>query len=861
MSRSWLELTVLSVAVVAGALAFGITLTSHHEDLPALQAVLVVFTGWSFIGAGLIARARQPQNRTGLLLIAIGFWWLVAALYASNRSLVFTIGLLISAVPAAFLVHLLVAYPNGRLESRWERVLVATGYGLTTLIANLPFLLVDRRPISGCDECPGNAFLVRDSHSVTTVFTVLFETTAVVFLLAVVATLLRRWHRSSPAARRTLTPVLTAGATTLLLFGVSVFTQDFVPTVARVVGWAATLAFSAIPYLFLWGLLRSRLARADIGRALADGSVKGLPREIQASIRRLLHDPTAELLISCERPEWGYTDVEGTRRDVEAVDGGRAVVPIELEGRRLAAIVHDEALLEEPALVEEVAAAVALEVARDKALFDLQASERRGRALLAALPDKMFRLSGDGVVLDIQENPNSGWSAPPARVHVGSSAYDAPVPREIIDRVMAAGRRALETAQLQTLEWEIDLDGEQRYTEGRFIPSGDNEFIVVVRDVGDRRRQEVERAALHRVALAVASEAKAEEIFDLVAKEVGGVLGAHAVRLVRFEPGGTEAVIVGGWHEPDVPVLPVGRRYPMEGSASEAVYRTGRAVRRQRGAANVSRELAEQMERLDVNSLVAAPITVSGCTWGVVVTTLTAPHSFPPGTEERLEEFTQLVSLALANEESRTQLAASRVRLVSAGDEERRRLERNLHDGAQQRLVSLALSLRHARGRLVSDPGETGALLSAASAELDVALEELRELARGIHPAVLTNRGLAPALESLADRAPLPVELELELPTGRRLPEAVEAAAYYLVSEALANIAKHANACCAVVRVASDNGSAVVEIADDGVGGADPHGGSGLRGLTDRIEALDGTLDVFSPPGGGTRIRAEIPCD
>jgi signal transduction histidine kinase len=299
----------------------------------------------------------------------------------------------------------------------------------------------------------------------------------------------------------------------------------------------------------------------------------------------------------------------------------------------------------------------------------------------------------------------------------------------------------------------------------------------------------------------------------------------------------------------------------MKGSASEAVYRTGRAVRRERGAANVPPELDEQMRRLDVDSLVAGPITVSGRTWGVVVATLTAPDSFPPGMEERLEEFTQLVSLALANEESRTQLAASRARLVSAGDEERRRLERNLHDGAQQRLVSLALSLRHARGKLASAPSETDALLSAASVELDVALEELRELARGIHPAVLTTRGLGPALESLADCAPLHVELELKLPTGRRLPEGVEAAAYYLASEALANIAKHAGASGATVSVSSENGHAVVDVADDGVGGADPQQGSGLRGLTDRIEALDGTLAVVSPAGEGTRIRAEIPYD
>jgi signal transduction histidine kinase len=194
---------------------------------------------------------------------------------------------------------------------------------------------------------------------------------------------------------------------------------------------------------------------------------------------------------------------------------------------------------------------------------------------------------------------------------------------------------------------------------------------------------------------------------------------------------------------------------------------------------------------------------------------------------------------------------------VSAGDEERRRLERNLHDGAQQRLVSVSLSLRLAQGRLDSDPEAAHELLSRANAELAVALEELRELARGIHPAVLTERGLGPALASLADRTPLPVELE-RLPDSR-LPGQVEAAAYYVVSEALANVAKYADATAVSVRVAHQNGRAVVEVVDDGVGGADPEQGSGLRGLTDRVEALGGRLAVTSPAGEGTTIRAEIP--
>jgi signal transduction histidine kinase len=203
------------------------------------------------------------------------------------------------------------------------------------------------------------------------------------------------------------------------------------------------------------------------------------------------------------------------------------------------------------------------------------------------------------------------------------------------------------------------------------------------------------------------------------------------------------------------------------------------------------------------------------------------------------------------------ELRHSRKRLLQAGDAERRRLERNLHDGAQQRLVSLSLALRLAQAKLKADPDAASKLLSGASEELAQALEELRELARGIHPAVLSDRGLSAALEALAGRAPLPVEV---LAPEERLPPPVEAAAYYVVSEALTNVAKYAQASAVGVRVTRLNGSAVVEVADDGVGGADPLNGSGLRGLADRVEALDGRLHVESAPGRGTVIRAEIPC-
>jgi signal transduction histidine kinase len=295
----------------------------------------------------------------------------------------------------------------------------------------------------------------------------------------------------------------------------------------------------------------------------------------------------------------------------------------------------------------------------------------------------------------------------------------------------------------------------------------------------------------------------------------------------------------------------------MEGGPVNIVLETGLPVRVDLDGDRIPSPLADRLRGQSVSSVVAAPIVVSGDVWGAVSVSLTVPHVFPPGSEERIGEFTQLVALALANEETREQLAASRARLVEASDAERRRLERNLHDGAQQRLVSLSLSLRLAQARLKSDPEGAGELLGAAGAELALALEELRELARGIHPAVLTDRGLGPALESLADRAPLPVDL-LAIPDDR-LPGPVEAAAFYVVAEALTNVAKYADASSVSVSVARANGRAIVEVSDDGKGGADPARGSGLRGLVDRVEALEGRLAVVSPPGAGTRVRAEIP--
>jgi signal transduction histidine kinase len=283
------------------------------------------------------------------------------------------------------------------------------------------------------------------------------------------------------------------------------------------------------------------------------------------------------------------------------------------------------------------------------------------------------------------------------------------------------------------------------------------------------------------------------------------------------------------------------------------VWRTGAPVRLDTYE-GIPGTLAERLrDHLGFRTAVAAPVVLGGRLWGAVIVSSVNPEPFPAGAEQRIADFAELAAQALANAEAREELAASRARIVEAGDEERRRLERNLHDGAQQRLVSLALNLRMAARRYP----EAGDALDAASAELAQALDELRELARGIHPAILSDRGLQPALEALAVRAPLPVRVVVAL--EEELPEAVEACAYYVVAEALTNACKYAQASAVDVRIASRDGTARIEVADDGVGGAERHVGGGLGGLADRVEALGGRLELESRAGAGTSVRAEVP--
>jgi signal transduction histidine kinase len=364
-----------------------------------------------------------------------------------------------------------------------------------------------------------------------------------------------------------------------------------------------------------------------------------------------------------------------------------------------------------------------------------------------------------------------------------------------------------------------------------------------------------EQAALRRVATLVAREPSPSEVFAAVTREVGVVLGAQRATLLRVvSPQWAE--VVASWSDGTAPPVPVGHRGALDGRGIVGkMLRTARPVRVE-DFDEVGGAVAALMRELGIRAGAGGPIILGGRVWGAVSAVWPAAMSMPAGAEDRVAAFAELVSYAIENAETREELAASRARLVEAADEARRRIERDLHDGAQQRLVAAALELTLLDQRLQRDE-DARAVLARARAQLDCGLGELRDLARGIHPTVLTDRGLETALAALVQRAPVPVDLRAVVP--ERLDTAIEAAAYFLVSEALTNAAKHAKADRVSVDVESSGVTLVVTIADDGVGGADPGRGSGLRGLVDRVEAVGGRLEVTSPPGQGTRLCARLP--
>jgi signal transduction histidine kinase len=361
-----------------------------------------------------------------------------------------------------------------------------------------------------------------------------------------------------------------------------------------------------------------------------------------------------------------------------------------------------------------------------------------------------------------------------------------------------------------------------------------------------------QQAALRRVATLVARGVPSEELLDAVVGEVDLVLGASSTRLARYEADDTVVVVVSSDRDGG---LPVGARWQTDGDhLAGQVHRTGRTARRD-SVQGVTGELAEQLREMGVRSAVAAPIIVNGQLWGTMVSYWT-DHDPPRDVEQQLPQFTDLVATAIANADSRAALTASRARVVATADETRRRIERDLHDGAQQRLVHAVITLKLARRALQKRDETVPELVDEALEHAERATAALRELVHGILPAALSRGGLDAGVRALVARAPLGVSVEV---TSERLPRLLEATAYFIIAEALTNVVKHAGASSAEVRAFVDGDALHVEVRDEGVGGARLDGSSGLLALHDRAAAVDGALTVESPVGEGTVVAAVLP--
>ena len=850
--RTAIAALLLLAAAATGGAVYVISI-SRIAPSPVAQSLLSALVCLAFVGAGVAALRVRPYARFGLLLAAVGFTSLISVLHEANGATAYTIGVFASNLVYAVLLHALLAYPKGRLGPLARRVLVVAYLDVLALQA----LAVIFDPLTRYHSAhPPNLALVDSQPALATGLYELEAAIAAALSLVAVVVLARRARAASPATRRQHLPVVVGGSIALLLFALGLVLAPL-SSRAGVLGFGlALIAALALPGGFLATLVQGSLSRGAVGELLLELRDPGQPPDLEEALRRALGDPTLQL--GRLGPDDGYLDRSGTPLVLPERDPFRVATPILYQGEPLGMLVHDRSLRLRPELLDAVNAAAGFALANERALLRTGLAEQRNRALLDAIPDTILRYDRQGRYLDVRPDAETAKIFPPDEF-IDRQTRDV-LPEELAGTIISGIQRALESGSMQVIEYELSVQDVAHWREARIVPSGADEVVSIVRDFTEKRRADAElrrlaeeQAALRRVATLVASDAAPEQVFQVVTEQVCLLLGLRTAVLHRFE-GGRLSTVVGKFGAP-TGKFELGNTVELEVGTALQVLETGAAARFD--YSSLSGPGAVELRALGFAAAVGVPITVAGATWGALVVALKEDETLPLETEHRLQAFAELVGLAVASAQAREELEASRLRIVEASDTERRRLERNLHDGAQQRLVAASVGLRLAQAKLRTSPGEAETLLETLSQELGEALTELRELAQGIHPAVLTERGLGPALEVLAARAPLTVELGLELP--ERLPEPVETAAYYTVSEALANVVKHADACSAAVRVACGDGRILVEVADDGAGGADAERGSGLRGLRDRVETLDGELLVDSRPGRGTVVRAALP--
>jgi len=812
------------VLVAAGGLAlaaFGtaLVLASDHQDNKAAFLSLALTVGLSFLVSGVIALWRRPDNRTGTLLVLVAYFWFLGALTESNNDWMFTLGVLVSSFALPAFVHVLLAYPTGRLQSRLDRMLVAGAYVLVSL-GSLAQLLVDEHPDSSCFQCKSE-IAVTSSETARDIVTAVVGALALVLLLGVLAIVVARFLRARGPLRRALGPVLGTGALTMGVLLVSVVVDTFSDDAGQPLYFVFLISFALVPVAFLAGVLRSRLARAGVGELLLALS-RGTP--IQDALAQALRDPTLEIAY-WQAEEGRYVSADGKPLPE---NGGRSVSLVEHGGRPTAALLHDPLLLDEPELVGAVSAAAGLWLEKEQLQAKLRTQYEFLETIVNAAPSLLCSLDREGRITNMNDASRraSGYEEEEdVRWQPFWDVYVAPDERD------DARRRFEDAAPLhEATAFEhtfVNRAGEERTIAWSMAPIYDAQghltnIICGGLDITERRWRELELEVERDFADTVANTIP---IFLVGVWEDASINGYGPNPAFEHNL---------GWSVEDT----AGRNL-LDFVHPEDKYLAGMAIASAANGVPSERRESRWLHKDGSTRIVAwSAREILGLEGRTVVLVSGADV-----TQRRLQE---------------EEIRASRARIVKAGDEARRRLERNLHDGAQQRLVALSLSLRLAQSKLGTDPAAADAVLESARGELAAALDELRELARGIHPAILTDRGLAAALEALASRLAIPVEIHTP---DVELPQPVEAAAYYVVAEALANVIKYARASVVTVRISCDEERVRVAVADDGVGGADATAGSGLRGLSDRVAALEGSLHVDSPAGEGTRIVAVIPLE
>ena len=559
-----------------------------------------------------------------------------------------------------------------------------------------------------------------------------------------------------------------------------------------------------------------------------------------------------------------HTDATGAPADLARLFGSRSTVgvPINVEGRLWGVMnvfsTHQEPL---PADTEARLAgftdliATAIANADAQAAF-AQSQDRHRRAesqfkdFFELSPDLLCIAGDDGYLKRV--NPafeqTLGYSSEEL-LSMPFLEFVHPDDRARTGEMLAlAGRR--EVVQFENRF--IRKDGSERWLQWNSRPASDESLLVyaAARDITVSRRAREQQAALRRVATLVARGVAPTEVFDAVTAELRDLMSADLTGLLRYEADRTATLLA--VHAGPGVETPTETRVSVDGeSAASLVLRTGRPTR----LGGAPRSFAAFGARR-IDTRVGAPIVVESRVWGAIVAAWSHEH-VSTDTESRMAEFGDLVATSIANADTRAELAASRARVLVAADDARRRIERDLHDGVQQRLVTLGLQLSAVEDAVPDEFADIAEGLSSVKQGLTGALDDLREISHGIHPAILSRGGLAAALRMLARRCALPVELQLK--TELRLPERIEVTAYYLVAEALTNVVKHAQASFVRIELTAEDATLTLVVHDDGIGGADSSRGSGLMGLTDRVEAIGGRVTIASPAGDGTTVLAAFP--